>query len=821
MKKILLVLLAVFLFSEIAFAQGADCASADPFCSGSTSTFPASTSTTADPGPNYDCLGSQPNPAWYYLQVDNSGPITITMSNSASVDIDFICWGPFTSAAAGCASGLTGSAVDCSYSTAATETCNIPSALTGEVYILLITNFSGMPTNISASQTGGTGSTNCSILCSMTALTAVTGTCDPATNTYSLTGTISYTDPPATGTLTVTNSCSGASQVFNAPFPATSTSYSLNGLPANGAGCSVTAVFSADPACTLTTSFTAPPSCTLTCAISSVTANPGACDPTTLQYSESGSVTFVNPPSTGTLTITNSCGGSPVVLSAPFTSPAAYSFTGLPSNGATCSVTATFSASPSCTFTQTYTAPPSCAITCNISAISASPTACNSTTQQYSVSGNVTFVNAPSTGSLTITNSCGGSPVVLSAPFTSPANYNFTGLSANGASCTITAVFSADATCTFSQNYSAPPPCLTPCSISSVTANPSACDPATDTYSLSGTVSFTNQPATGTLIISNSCGSSQTFNAPFTSPLSYSFSGLDSDGSGCIITALFSADSSCTLSQSYSAPPSCSACPVTAGNNGPICSGDSLFLNASTVAGASYSWTGPGGFTSNLQNPVIPNATLTATGDYEVTITTTSPACTSNSTTTFSLLPGPVPSVSGDVTIYLGQSALLIASGGSSYTWSPALNLSCTVCDSTIATPTETSTYCVSVTDLGCTDSACVTVNIHVPCRTDSDLETPNAFTPNNDSYNDEFCLYGWGECVSEFSIFIFDRWGAKIFESTDPGFCWNGYYKGRLLDPGVYVYFIKAAYIIEGATANDPTTVKEITKKGNISLIR
>src|SRR5207247_3728692 len=59
----------------------------------------------------------------------------------------------------------------------------------------------------------------------------------------------------------------------------------------------------------------------------------------------------------------------------------------------------------------------------------------------------------------------------------------------------------------------------------------------------------------------------------------------------------------------------------TAGNNGPICAGAALNLTASTVAGATYSWTGPNGFTSALQNPSIPNATAAASGTYSVTAT--------------------------------------------------------------------------------------------------------------------------------------------------------------------------------------------------------
>jgi gliding motility-associated-like protein len=725
MKKTLL--LFVFILTIIAkntSAQGADCATADPFCSTSGSTFPASTTTTAPVGPNYGCLGSQPNPAFYYLNIATAGTLTLSIASSAGVDIDFIAWGPFTSPAAGCASGLTGSAVDCSYSTASTEICTIPTAVVGEFYIIMITNFSGVPTNISLTQTSGTGSTNCAILCSMTGLTATPGACTLPSVTYTLTGTITYSTPPTTGTLTVTNSCSGATQVFSPPFPATSTSYSLAGLPANGASCTVTAVFSADTACTLT---------------------------------------------------------------------------------------------------QTFTAPPPCSVLCNISSITAVPTACSPPTQQYDVSGNVSFINAPSTGTLTITNSCGGASVVLSAPFVSPAAYSFTGLMANSASCNITAVFSADATCTFTQAYTAPAPCPVICSITALTATPSACSPATNTYSTGGNVTFVNPPSSGTLTVTSSCGGTvQTFTAPFVSPLAYNLTGLTSNGAACTVTAVFSADATCTSTQNYSAPASCSTCPVTAGNNGPVCAGDSINLTATTIAGATYSWTGPAGFASTLQNPTLTNMTSAMTGNYTVTINTVAPPCSSTSTTTVSLNPKPIILTSGDQSVYIGNGALIYASGGTGYVWSPLINLSCSNCDSTTATPTQTTIYCVTVTgSTGCIDSACLTVNVQLPCPSNRTMQVPNAFTPNGDGVNDNFCLAGWDNCISKFEVLIFDRWGAKVYESSDPSFCWDGIYLGKALDPAVFVYFIKATYETEGTT---PTSAKgkiDVTKKGNISLVR
>jgi hypothetical protein len=74
------------------------------------------------------------------------------------------------------------------------------------------------------------------------------------------------------------------------------------------------------------------------------------------------------------------------------------------------------------------------------------------------------------------------------------------------------------------------------------------------------------------------------------------------------------------------------ASPV-ASNNGPICAGQTLQLSASTIAGASYSWTGPNGFSSSQQNPSIASVTTAASGTYSVTATVAgcaSPAAMTN-----------------------------------------------------------------------------------------------------------------------------------------------------------------------------------------------
>ncbi len=230
MKNYLFLLLisALMLCSVQSFSQGALCSEMTPFCTDSGAAFPASTNTTSEAGNTYGCLIDQPNPAWYYLEIATAGDIEITLTNSMSVDVDFIMYGPFsdlTTAQGLCGSltatedlfacvpligngcpdnpasctnagnsCVTGDGLDCSYDPQEVEVATIPNGQVGEVYVFLITNFSNMATDIFANQTGGTGATNCSIINPCRDVTF--GANDGMGNTIPLPTTIDCTDPP-------------------------------------------------------------------------------------------------------------------------------------------------------------------------------------------------------------------------------------------------------------------------------------------------------------------------------------------------------------------------------------------------------------------------------------------------------------------------------------------------------------------------------------------------------------------------------------------------------------------------------------------------
>jgi len=170
--------------------QGLICGEAEPFCAGDSQLiFPNSHSGTpgasasAAVGIDYSCSGTAgsnpsdwPFPAWYFLRVGATGDLIFTISQTQNadgsgieLDVDFMCWGPFNSSNIECAFDLTAAnKVDCSWLPSTSETMTINSAIAGETYVVMITNFSQQAGFISLQQTNSgdlnSGSTDCSIV---------------------------------------------------------------------------------------------------------------------------------------------------------------------------------------------------------------------------------------------------------------------------------------------------------------------------------------------------------------------------------------------------------------------------------------------------------------------------------------------------------------------------------------------------------------------------------------------------------------------------------------------------------------------------------
>jgi len=178
MKNILLSVILIFTSVQLVFSQGNNCTSAQAFCG--TASFANNTATTAPVGPSYGCLGSEPNPQWFFIQTTAAGTMTFNLSQTTGaggtgtgIDVDFIVWGPFSSMINAC-NTLTGACVgdhncsgnieDCSYSPAAVETMTIVSPGPGNFYVILLTNYSGVAGYMNLTQATGPA-TNCTITC--------------------------------------------------------------------------------------------------------------------------------------------------------------------------------------------------------------------------------------------------------------------------------------------------------------------------------------------------------------------------------------------------------------------------------------------------------------------------------------------------------------------------------------------------------------------------------------------------------------------------------------------------------------------------------
>ena len=162
--------------------------------------------------------------------------------------------------------------------------------------------------------------------------------------------------------------------------------------------------------------------------------------------------------------------------------------------------------------------------------------------------------------------------------------------------------------------------------------------------------------------------------------------------------------------------------------------------------------------------------------------------------------------------IFLGESSELSTDQPNDYTyeWSPAETLDDAFSDTPIATPLQTTTYVVTVTDyFGCTDTAEVTVEVIQPNCDESDIFVPNAFTPNGDNLNDVFKAES--NFIDEQRLLIYNRWGEEVYFSTDKNAAWDGTYEGKAAPSDVYGFRLEIV-CINGF---------EYETQGNLTLFR
>jgi gliding motility-associated-like protein len=295
-------------------------------------------------------------------------------------------------------------------------------------------------------------------------------------------------------------------------------------------------------------------------------------------------------------------------------------------------------------------------------------------------------------------------------------------------------------------------------------------------------------------------------------------------------------------------------------------------FNSSTGSN-SFVWSFGDGTGSTQTNPVHAYA---APGVYDITLGVIDPICTDTAFMTVSVpveVPGIELDLASPVALCDGASALLDAGAGyDSYLWS-------TGDPSMMISVTEAGSYWVEVVDGFCTgqdtivvvdqpthparpdvaicpgDTALLTtgepvqsilwstgssattievvdeglywfdavdafgcdwtdtVAVLVLAEATGDPIIPNVFTPNGDDANNEYLIEGVD--AAQFSLEIYNRWGMKVFASTNPGKGWNGKLDnaGELLPDGTYYYVL--------TFKDDCARIPLTTRTGHITLLR
>ncbi|MCW3121679.1 MAG: hypothetical protein JWQ38_1171 [Flavipsychrobacter sp.] len=233
-----------------------------------------------------------------------------------------------------------------------------------------------------------------------------------------------------------------------------------------------------------------------------------------------------------------------------------------------------------------------------------------------------------------------------------------------------------------------------------------------------------------------------------------------------------------------------------------ICPRDSVQFKP--TGGISYEWH-PGIYLSDSLGS-MPWAKAITSQKYSV-IATSVFGCRDTLTTSVTVHPGAVIYLNGTVTLYPGESYHIAPQTNcTKFTWFPSTGLNNIYVADPIAKPEVNTMYVVyAATEWGCK----IVDSIDILVYPESLLDLPNAFAPGTGA-NSKFTIIKRG--IGTLKYFrIFNRWGNKVFETTDIDQGWDGTYKGVPQPFGVFVYQV-GALTLSG---------KEFEKHGNVTLIR
>ncbi|MBI2281501.1 MAG: gliding motility-associated C-terminal domain-containing protein [Bacteroidetes bacterium] len=239
-----------------------------------------------------------------------------------------------------------------------------------------------------------------------------------------------------------------------------------------------------------------------------------------------------------------------------------------------------------------------------------------------------------------------------------------------------------------------------------------------------------------------------------------------------------------------------------------ICAGQTItFVDNSTGGITNWNWTFNGGTPGSANTQGSHVVTYFTAGTFNVTLQVSNSNGADDTSMTVTVNPKPQVTFlttddnckesSGNIT-----GIVTLGSYPVTFNWNNGST------DSTLSNLTS-GTYSVLITDNnGCMNTEQVIINdLQEGC--DYFVYVPNVFTPNGDGNNDIFYVRGKG--IRSMNLEIFNRWGNKVFESSNIEVGWDGKFGGAEQNSAVFVYVISA--VLENG--------KKVEESGNISIIK
>ena len=200
------------------------------------------------------------------------------------------------------------------------------------------------------------------------------------------------------------------------------------------------------------------------------------------------------------------------------------------------------------------------------------------------------------------------------------------------------------------------------------------------------------------------------------------------------------------------------------------------------------------GSQSQISSPKFTINNLTS-GQYNLSLTDAS-GCSLDEGVTLKDLPELTLNLGQDVTIYAGETYVINPSANfiiDSIIWDNKQSLVCEpLCLNPVAGPEVTTTYKARAFDeSGCEVSDAITIKV----LEKTSVYVPNTFSPDGNGINDKWVIFTDNTVKQIKTLFIYDRWGESLvelenFPPNDYEYGWNGRFRGKPVESGVYVYY-------------------------------